>query len=273
MNVSRQVYAMSEGDRKMKGHAFLRRLTAGFLLFLACGLAMPHAATEAVEDDVHLLIHLAERRLYVMLNDTPVFGFPVATGRSTKPTPTGTFRIVTKVVNPYYLPGKIAGGDPKNPLGTRWMGLNIGNGYKYGIHGTHKPHLIGQPVSSGCIRMRNQDVEFLYRHIPLKTTVIITDRKPSAGRADGPKTDKEGQTMDISAQKEKVTAVRKNGDGDIVELKLSSGQTVDYKTAQAMAKAGQIEGVHVFKGRDGEDHLRSNPDGIEENNLDNLPQF
>lgn len=79
--------------------------------------------------------------------------------------------------------------------------------------------------------------------------------------------------MDISAQKEKVTAVRKNGDGDIVELKLSSGQTVDYKTAQAMAKAGQIEGVHVFKGRDGEDHLRSNPDGIEENNLDNLPQF
>ena len=79
--------------------------------------------------------------------------------------------------------------------------------------------------------------------------------------------------MEISSQKEQVVAVRKNGDGDIVELKLTSGQVVDYKTAQAMAKNGQIEGVNVFKGRDGDEHLRSNADGILENNLDNLPTF
>jgi hypothetical protein len=70
-----------------------------------------------------------------------------------------------------------------------------------------------------------------------------------------------------------VTAVRKNNEGDIVELKLSSGQIVDYKTAQQMAKNNQIENVNVFKGRDGEEHLRSNPDGREDNNLDNLPAF
>lgn len=76
-----------------------------------------------------------------------------------------------------------------------------------------------------------------------------------------------------AGQQEQVAAVRKNGDGDIVELKLSSGQVVDYKTAQQMAKMGQIQNVNVFRGRDGDEHLRSNPDGREDNNLDNLPTF
>jgi len=72
---------------------------------------------------------------------------------------------------------------------------------------------------------------------------------------------------------EQVVAVRKNKDGDIVELKLSSGQVVDYKSAQQMAKNNEIENVNVFKGRDNEEHLRSNADGREDNNLDNLPMF
>ncbi|MDG0813246.1 DUF3892 domain-containing protein [Cohnella rhizosphaerae] len=73
--------------------------------------------------------------------------------------------------------------------------------------------------------------------------------------------------------REQVVGVRKNGDGDIVELKLSSGQVVGYKEAQQMAKNDQIENVNVFRGRDGDEHLRSNPDGREDNNLDNLPEF
>ncbi|WP_217596687.1 DUF3892 domain-containing protein [Cohnella sp. GbtcB17] len=75
------------------------------------------------------------------------------------------------------------------------------------------------------------------------------------------------------ANREQVVAVRKNGDGDIVGLKLSSGQVVGYKEAQQMAKNDQIENVNVFRGRDGDEHLRSNPDGREDNNLDNLPGF
>jgi len=70
-----------------------------------------------------------------------------------------------------------------------------------------------------------------------------------------------------------VIAVRKNGDGDIVELQLSSGEVVDYKTAQQMAKNDQIANVNVFRGRDGEEHLRSDADGRTDNNLDNLPAF
>ena len=70
-----------------------------------------------------------------------------------------------------------------------------------------------------------------------------------------------------------VIAVRKNGDGDIVQLQLSSGEVVDYKTAQQMAKNNQIANVNVFRGRDEEEHLRSDADGRTDNNLDNLPTF
>lgn len=48
---------------------------------------------------------------------------------------------------------------------------------------------------------------------------------------------------------EKVVAVRKNSDGDIVELKLSSGRVIDYKQAQRMAQNGEIEGVHTLRGK------------------------
>ncbi|MFC5467939.1 DUF3892 domain-containing protein [Cohnella suwonensis] len=79
--------------------------------------------------------------------------------------------------------------------------------------------------------------------------------------------------MEQQSGKQQIVAVRKNGDGDIVELQLSSGQVVGYKEAQTMAKNDQIDNVNVFKGRDGDEHLRSNPDGRTDNNLDNLPTF
>jgi len=74
-------------------------------------------------------------------------------------------------------------------------------------------------------------------------------------------------------QQEQVVAVRKNGDGDIVELKLTSGKVVDYKAAQAMVRNNEIENLQLFRGRDDEEHLRSVPDGRKDNNLDNLPTF
>jgi len=80
-----------------------------------------------------------------------------------------------------------------------------------------------------------------------------------------------GQPMTLP--QEEVIAVRKNGDGDIIQLQLTSGQIVDYKTAQAMVKNNQIRNLNVFRGRDGEEHLRSNADGNPDNNLDSLPTF
>jgi hypothetical protein len=72
---------------------------------------------------------------------------------------------------------------------------------------------------------------------------------------------------------ETFVAVRKNTDGDIVELKTSTGRVLDYKSAQYEVTHGAIIGANVFNGRDGEPHLRSNADGDPNNNLDNLPTF
>jgi hypothetical protein len=79
--------------------------------------------------------------------------------------------------------------------------------------------------------------------------------------------------MDQQSGKQKVVAVRKNGDGSIVELQLSSGQVVGFEEAQKMAKNDQIENVGVIRGKDGDEHQRSNPDNRTDNNLDQLPTF
>lgn len=75
-------------------------------------------------------------------------------------------------------------------------------------------------------------------------------------------------------QKE-IVAVRKNGDGDITEVKFQDGTTVDISQAIAMAEQGAIKGVNTGATRGENRHktLRGVADGIPENNLDNLPSF
>ena len=72
--------------------------------------------------------------------------------------------------------------------------------------------------------------------------------------------------------KEKIAAVRKNEDGDIIAFKTETGRELDYITALDEAKAGMIAHIDVFH-KYGRDIIRSEPDGIKENNLDNLPLF
>lgn len=67
------------------------------------------------------------------------------------------------------LPRHMAGG-PANPLGAR--ALYLGSSL-YRIHGTNEPHTIGQNVSSGCIRMMNEDVIDLYERAPVGTRVEV----------------------------------------------------------------------------------------------------
>lgn len=67
------------------------------------------------------------------------------------------------------LPVHMAGG-PENPMGARalYLGATL-----YRIHGTNEPWAIGTAVSSGCIRMYNDDVIDLYNHTPLGATVVV----------------------------------------------------------------------------------------------------
>jgi lipoprotein-anchoring transpeptidase ErfK/SrfK len=68
-----------------------------------------------------------------------------------------------------HLPTHMAGG-PENPLGARalYLGSTL-----YRIHGTNQPWTIGRAVSSGCIRMRNEDVVDLYERVSVGTRVVV----------------------------------------------------------------------------------------------------
>jgi lipoprotein-anchoring transpeptidase ErfK/SrfK len=107
-----------------------------------------------------------------------VASFGIATGMAAYPTPTGNFRIATKQRNPWWYPptadwakgAKPVPPGPGNPLGTRWMGLNVG---AVGIHGTPDAASIGYSASHGCIRMRISDAEWLFERVRVGTPVFI----------------------------------------------------------------------------------------------------
>jgi lipoprotein-anchoring transpeptidase ErfK/SrfK len=78
-----------------------------------------------------------------------------------------------------YLPRFMAGG-PGNPLGARAMYLG---GTVYRIHGTNAPSTIGKQVSSGCIRMLNEDVIDLYARVSVGTKVVVLPMQPARPQA------------------------------------------------------------------------------------------
>ncbi|WP_226658516.1 DUF3892 domain-containing protein [Pseudalkalibacillus hwajinpoensis] len=69
-----------------------------------------------------------------------------------------------------------------------------------------------------------------------------------------------------------ITAVRKNEEGDLIAFKTNTGEELDYLQALEEAKNGRIAGVDVFE-KYGREIIRSEPDGIKENNFDHLPEF
>lgn len=105
--------------------------------------------------------------------------YPIAIGSVVEQqTVLGTTRIINKVADPTYYPRDWWKRDgvepippgPDNPVGTRWLGLDIPH---YGIHGTNDPDSIGKPASAGCIRMFNKDVEELTELVAVGTPVHI----------------------------------------------------------------------------------------------------
>lgn len=101
-----------------------------------------------------------------------------------------------------YLPRFMAGG-PGNPLGARAMYLG---GSLYRIHGTNDPSTIGKRVSSGCIRLVNDDVIDLYEHVNIGTKVIVLPMH--AGVADRP-----GPDLPLSISNATQSATANGGRG------------------------------------------------------------
>jgi lipoprotein-anchoring transpeptidase ErfK/SrfK len=131
-----------------------------------------------------LVISIPDRKIALVQDGRVVKVYPVAVGKTSTPSPRGSFHIASRVQHPtWYRPGKVVGPGPANPLGTRWMGL----GYKgYGIHGTNMPLSIGKAASHGCIRMRNRDVEDLFNRVEVGDTVeLVTEVSPDLAEAFG----------------------------------------------------------------------------------------
>jgi len=127
---------------------------------------------EYAKATVHfVLISIPDRKLALLENGRVVRIYRVAVGKASTPSPTGAFKIVTRVSDPtYYHKGQIIAAGKGNPVGTRWMGLSAKG---YGIHGTNQPNSIGKAASTGCIRMGKRDLEELFELVSVGDAVEI----------------------------------------------------------------------------------------------------
>ena len=128
-----------------------------------------------------IVVSIPDRKLAVIENDRVVRIFETAVGAPNSPSPTGSFTIINSIEHPtWYTKGRTVPPGPANPLGTRWLGLSVKG---YGIHGTNAPASIGRNASHGCIRMRNRDVEQLFKMVAVGDVVeLIGERTEEIAR-------------------------------------------------------------------------------------------
>lgn len=148
------------------------------MILKANGLRNPEIVPLGRKLKVHnerfsIIVDKSQNILTLKSADKIVKTYRVSTGVNNC-TPAGTFKVINKIVDPpWYTAGSVIPPDsPKNILGSRWIGLSAQG---YGIHGTTEPQSIGKQVTSGCVRMRNPEVEELYQIVPEGTEVVIID--------------------------------------------------------------------------------------------------
>ena len=142
-------------------------LTGVMLMAVAEALAQDQNSRPARR----IIVSIPDRKLAVMEDDRLLRVFETAVGAPKSPSPTGSYKIINSITDPtWYTKGKIVPPGKCNPLGTRWLGLSVKG---YGIHGTNVPSSIGRNASHGCIRMRNRDVEELFKMVAVGDQVEL----------------------------------------------------------------------------------------------------
>ncbi|UVI33010.1 L,D-transpeptidase family protein [Paenibacillus spongiae] len=162
-----------------------KRCIIATLAFMLSGIGVfasaANAASSKTVDSQLIVVNKKTNQLAFFEDGQLVKTFSVGTGKTPELTPEGKFKIVNKIKNrPYYKEG-IPGGDPSNPLGDRWIGLDV-NGTKgttYAIHGNNNPKSIGKYVSAGCIRMHNDSVHWLFDQVKINSYAVVTSSKKS----------------------------------------------------------------------------------------------
>jgi lipoprotein-anchoring transpeptidase ErfK/SrfK len=125
-----------------------------------------------------IVVDIGDLKLYLYRDGKLIKSYSVATGQAAYPTPTGSFVVTSKQMNPTWFPpnsdwAKDAKPIPPgidNPLGTRWIGTSAPG---VGIHGTPDDSSIGTYASHGCVRMHIWEVEQLYEYVVIGMPVII----------------------------------------------------------------------------------------------------
>ena len=127
-----------------------------------------------------LVVSTSERRMYLVLENGKALRYGVGVGRPGFEW-AGVKHVTRKAEWPDWTPPaemlkrrpdlpRFMKGGPENPLGAR--ALYLGSSL-YRIHGTNEPWTIGQNVSSGCIRLMNEDVEDLYSRVRTGAKVVV----------------------------------------------------------------------------------------------------
>ncbi|MEM9452239.1 MAG: L,D-transpeptidase [Cyanobacteria bacterium P01_E01_bin.6] len=126
--------------------------------------------------NLHLVIRLSERRVFVYRGTAVETSYPIAIGRQGWETPTGRYEVLNMVVDPEWqnpFTGDVIAAGPSNPLGDRWIGFWTDGDNFIGFHGTPNEASVGRAASHGCIRMYNHHVRELFEHVALGTPVIV----------------------------------------------------------------------------------------------------
>ncbi|MGA8120987.1 L,D-transpeptidase family protein [Rouxiella badensis] len=158
----------------------------GTVLTIPSQMLLPDTKREGI------VINLAELRLYYYpKGENKVVVYPIGIGQLGRNTPEMVTSISQKIPNPTWtptpnirkiylkeqgitLPGVVPAG-PDNPMGLFAMRLAAGQGH-YLIHGTNANFGIGMRVSSGCIRLRPDDIEALFNSVPKGTRVQVINQ-------------------------------------------------------------------------------------------------
>lgn len=131
--------------------------------FSCCGSApsalSPEAARVVYQPSYEILILVDSKQLFLFRDEELYKTYHIAVGRPSNPTPHGDFTITAMIRCPY-----------AEAYGSRWIGLSTPN---IGIHGTNDPDSIGSEASSGCIRMKNEDIEELFDLVDIGSKVFI----------------------------------------------------------------------------------------------------
>lgn len=126
--------------------------------------------------DSRVVVSLSERRVQVYHGSQLLNSYAIAVAKPGWETPTGTFKVLEMERNPTWvhpITGMAIPPGNDNPLGAAWIGFLSNEEGEIGFHGTNQEELIGEAVSHGCLRMRNEDVKALYSYIATGTPVIV----------------------------------------------------------------------------------------------------